>query len=637
VTATPETSGAPAARHFILGTAGHVDHGKTELVRALTGHDTDRLKEEKDRGISIELGFAPLRLADDVFVGIIDVPGHERFVRQMVAGAGGIDLAMLLVAGDEGVMPQTREHLEVLRALGIRHGVVVVSKSDLATDDMRPILADDIAELVRGSFLEAAPVVYASARSGAGLDDLREALTRLALQIDNRDASGPFRLAIDRVFHQKGIGVVVTGSAYSGRVAVGDELDLLPAGARVRIREIQSFASKRTDGVAGERLALAVHGVKLDEVSRGDMLTTPGRFVASERVDVRIALALADDPALKNRERIRIHHGARELLGRVVLLEADALRAGESSLAQLRLESPMVAGDGDRFVVRKYSPPRVVGGGVVIDARAEAHRRGDASVLDRLRVREQGDPETVLSRAAQRAGMTGLPEADLDATAAGALCERGELIVVAGRAFHRDALDDLATRAVDMATAHQRTHPLQWGIGKEELRQRLSFPHPPALFNRVVETLAVSNSLFVRHDRVRAGSEELELPAASRAALARLEAAILDAGVAFPSRADLEARWPSDLRLVDGLQILRDRERIVEVGEGVIHAEALAGCVETVRRWFDEHEAMSVADFRDGLGVTRKHAVPLLELLDARRVTLRRGDIRVAGSALPRN
>ena len=631
---SPGKTTAPAARHFILGTAGHVDHGKTELVRALTGHDTDRLKEEKDRGISIELGFAPLVLDGGVFVGIIDVPGHERFVRQMVAGAGGIDLAMLLVAADESVMPQTREHLEVLRALGVGHGLVIISKSDLATDDTLPLLKEEIAELVHGTFLEDAPVVLASARTGAGLDDIRTTLAALAAQVENRNAAGPFRLAVDRVFHQKGIGVVVTGSCYSGRVTVGDELDLLPSAKRVRVRELQSFGAKRNEGVAGERLAIALHGVKLEEVARGDMLTTPGKFTGADTVDVRMTLATIEDLEVKNRERIRIHHGARELLGRVVLLEGDVLRAGESMLAQLRLESPLVAGAGDHFVVRKYSPPRVIGGGVVVDAHAEKHRRADAAAIDRLRIREQGDPETVLAKAAERAGIAGIAEADADTATAAALVERGDLVAIAGRFYHHHALDALAARALELAGAHQARFPLQWGLGKEELRQRLAFPHPAATFNRVIETLGATHPLFVRGDRVRAGSADIELPPALARAVEELGNTIRAAGLAFPSRAEIERAWTSETRVQDALQYLRDAGEIVDVGEGVLHVSALGQCVETLRKLFAGQGELGVADLRNAFGITRKHVVPLLEFLDARRITLRRGDVRVPGGAL---
>ncbi len=627
-------SEARAPRHFILGTAGHVHHGKTELVKALTGHDTDRLREEKERGISIELGFAPLPLSPDVFVGVVDVPGHERFVRQMVAGAGGLDLAMLLVAADEGVMPQTEEHMEVLRALGVRSGLVVISKSDLATDETLAIVREEIVDLVRGSFLERAPVVLVSARTRAGLETLRDNLLALARDISGRDASGPFRLAIDRVFHQKGIGVVVTGSCYSGCVRIGDELSLLPSNRAVRVRDLESFGEKRESGAAGERLAIALHGVKLEDVARGDTLATPGRFAATRIVDARVAMGAFAGRPLKNRERVRIHHGAREVLGRVVLLEADELPAGASSLAQLRLEAPVVASAGDRVVLRSYSPARVIGGGVIVDAAPEVHRRSDEAALARVRHKERGEPESVLEQALARAGANGVAESDASAELASALAERGVIVVVAGRWFHRGALEDLAARAIEIASGHASRHALQWGVDKEELRRRLAFPHGPALFNRVLENLTSSHALFVREDRVRAGSPEHAVAPELARSLASLNDTVRSAGVAFPTREESERAWSGTEPFADAARWLRDAGEWVDVVDGWMHRDALARSIETARALFSRQPSISVADFKNALGVTRKHAIPLLEYFDRQRLTVRRGDLRIAGPGL---
>ena len=629
---TPPRADSP--RHFILGTAGHVDHGKTELVKALTGHDTDRLKEEKERGISIELGFAPLPLADDVFLGVVDVPGHERFVRQMVAGAGGIDLAMLLVAADEGVMPQTREHMEVLRSLAIRHGLVVVSKADLATPDTLALVREEIQELVRGTFLGDAPVVAVSARTGAGLDELRSTLVSLARAVESRGADGPFRLAIDRAFHQKGIGVVVTGSCYSGCVGVGDDLIILPANLTARVRDIESFGAKRSQGFAGERLAVALHGVKLDEVERGDMLGTPGRFAATRILDVRITAGTFVNRTLKNRERVRIHHGARETLGRVVLLETDELAAGESAIAQLRLESSLVAEPGDRIVIRSYSPVRVIGGGVVVDAAPDVHRRFDAAALARVRHREEGEPSAVLEKAIEAAGFAGVAETDADTALVAALGARGVVVAIAGRWFHRSALDTLAARAVQMAAAHISLHPLQWGIDKEELRRRLAFPHGAAVFQRVLDSVGVSHALFVREDRVRAGSPECDLPPPLARALESLNARVRAAGVAFPTREEAERLWADREPFAAAVSWFRNAGEWVDLGVGWMHREALARSLDVTRALFARQPSISVADFKEALGVSRKHAIPLLEYFDGRRVTVRRGDLRVPGPGL---
>ena len=364
------------------------------------------------------------------------------------------------------------------------------------------------------------------------------------------------------------------------------------------------------------------------------MLVTPGRFVASDVVDARVALAPGEESEIKNRERVRIHHGARELLGRVVLLETDVLRPGESALAQLRLESPMVAGTGDRFVLRKYSPPRVIGGGIVIDPHAEARRRTDHGATERLRIREQGDPETVLLKMVERAGAAGIAEADADADVAGGLVARQELAAIAGRLYHRHTIDDLAARTLAFARAHQERYPLQWGVGKEELRQRLSFPHPAATFNRVIEAIGAAHPVFVRGDRVRVDTADIALPPGLKRATDELNATVRAAGIAFPLRAELERGWTSRDRLQDALQYLRDAGEIEEIGDGVVHTSALLSCIETVRGLFAGKEELAVSDLRDALGISRKHAVPLLEFLDARRVTVRKGNVRVPGSAL---
>jgi len=623
-------------RHLILGTAGHVDHGKTELVRALTGHDTDRLKEEKERGISIELGFAPLPLDEGTFLGVVDVPGHERFVKHMVAGAGGIDLAMLLIAADEGVMPQTREHMEVLRSLEVPGGLIVVSKCDLASGDMLEILGEEIAELTRGTFLEGAPVIETSARTGQGIGELKSALRELASRVPVREASGPFRQPVDRVFHKKGIGVVVTGSCCSGSVRVGDQLELLPRGLSTRVRELQSFNERRTEGRAGERLAVALQGLKLEEVSRGDTLATPGRFRVSTAIDGRIRLSTYWNFEVKNRERVRIHHGAHEVLGRVILLEGDHLSAGESALVQLLLESPLVPAEGDRFVLRKYSPTRVIGGGTVIDPCPERHRRRDAGALDELRLREQGDPADVVSKSVEGAWLRGVAAGDVDATVLGALVRDGRVVEVDGIVFHRSALDALAQDAEDLTAAHQARFPLQWGLDKEELRQKTRFPHGASVFNGVLEVLGTFRPLFVKGNRVRSGAPQVDLPEDVRNDLTALAARIRQAGVAFPVRSDLERDWKSVHRLSDALQYLRDAGEIVDVGGGgVLHRDAMDLCVQALQELFAKSHEISVPEVKDALGLTRKHVIPLLEMLDTQRVTQRIGNNRVKGPNFP--
>ncbi len=623
-------------RHFILGTAGHVDHGKTELVRALTGCETDRLKEEKERGISIELGFAPLPLDADTFIGIIDVPGHERFVKHMVAGAGGIDMAMMLVAADEGVMPQTEEHMAVLESLGITHGLIVVSKCDLAASDMMELLLEEIGELTAGTFLDGAPIVETSARSGAGIPELKRVLAEVAATVPERDISGPFRLAIDRVFHSKGIGVVITGSGYSGTVSMGESLELLPSGRTVRVRDLQSFGEKRSEGRAGERLALALQGVKLEEVSRGDVLATPGTFTASATIDARIKLADYYAFEVKNRERVRIHHGASEVLGRMVLLDAEQLRAGDTVLVQIRLESPLVCAAHDHFVLRKYSPTRVIGGGVVIDPNPEPHKRFDEEALDRIRLREAGDPNEILAETIARAGLVGVGRKDADTELAQGLADEGRVMLVGGRWYAHATIVALAERVDDMVSEFVARNPLRWGLDKEELRQRTGFSHGSQPFNAMLEELSRHRPVFVRGNHVRTGSEERALDDASESNLSALARAVASKGVAFPLIGDLDSIWSGSEPVYDALQLLKERGELVQLGEGgVIHRDALNECVKALRRLFESSEQIGVGDLKDALGLSRKHAIPILEYLDDTRVTIRAGNHRVKGPEFP--
>jgi selenocysteine-specific elongation factor len=624
-----------AGRRFILGTAGHVDHGKTELVKSLTGWDTDRLKEEKKRGISIELGFAPLPLGPDTMAGIIDVPGHEKFVRQMVAGAGGIDLAMLLVAADEGVMPQTTEHLEVLKSLQISSGVVVISKVDLAASDTLALLRDEIAELVKGTFLERAPVVATSARTGEGVEELKQTILALANGISERDRSGPFRLAVDRVFHVQGIGVVVTGSGYSGTVSVGDSLELVPGEKPVRVREVQSFGEKREKGYAGERLAIALQGVKLSEAHRGDMLVTPSVFAESSLVDARVRVAETGGLELRHRERVRVHHGAMEVLGRIALFGRDVVRPGEDALAQLQLEAPIVGVEGDHFILRKYSPTRVVGGGRIIDPRAARHRRADTGILDRLSKKETGDPAEKLLQTLEAAEAGGAKESELDADALKTLVERQLVERIGGVVFARGALAALAARVGALAADYVRANPLRYGIDKEELKQRLRLSHPTPVFNGLLEALARISPLYIRGNRVRAGTPNAEIGGDLRAEIDRLDALLQRTGLFFLRLPEIEAAWKGRSPLADALQFLREEERIKPVGEdGYVHAEAYAECVRAMRLWFAAHESLGVGDLKEVFGMTRKHAIPLLEALDADRFTIRDGNVRKKGPAL---
>lgn len=618
-----------------MGTAGHVDHGKTELIKALTGTDTDRLKEEKERGISIELGFAPLELEGEVFLGIIDVPGHERFIKNMVAGAGGIDLALLVIAADESVMPQTREHLDVLQSLAISRGIVVISKSDLANEEMRELVKSEVEDLVAGTLFEGAAVIETSVKTGDGLDDLKRAIVDVCRVIEARSANGPFRLPVDRMFIQSGIGQVITGSCYSGTVSVGDHLDLLPAKKRVRVRELQSFNEKRTSGHAGERLAIALQGVKAGDVQRGDVLVTPGAFPVSYMVDARIKLTAFETAELKNRQRIRVHHGAREVLGRVVLLDAETLKSPGDALVQLRLEQPIVAGAGDYFVIRRYSPPHVLGGGKVIDPNSVKHKRFDTQVLDHLALLEKGDPRDIVVKAIVDAGLDGVEKRRLSQEELSLIAGSDALVEIEGFLFHSEVLERLAGRVAAIAIAYCREHPLLFGIDKEELKQKVDFRAPKALFNGVLEQLSRFGPLFLKGSRVRAGDSELKISPALEREIGVVAAAIEKAGLSFLAIDEIQDRSRVRGNFAEIIQFLRDEKRIVKISEKhYIDALALQQCNRRLYKLFEKKTEISVGDFKDEFAMTRKHAIPLLEFMDEQKITIRSGDHRVTGPTL---
>ncbi|MGW8321663.1 MAG: selenocysteine-specific translation elongation factor, partial [Thermodesulfobacteriota bacterium] len=393
------------SRNVILGTAGHIDHGKSSLVKALTGTDPDRLKEEKERGITIDLGFAELAYPDGVNIGIVDVPGHERLIRNMLAGAGGIDMVVLVIAADEGVMPQSREHLSICNLLGIQRGLVALTKIDLVEEDWVELVSEDVRGFLRGSFLEGGEIIPVSAKTGANLESLRKALHAMASQVPLKSQKGVFRLPIDRVFTLKGFGTVVTGTALDGRVSVDEMVEILPSGRTSRVRSLQSHGHSLTTAVAGQRVAVNLQGIEKNEIVRGDVLTVPGKLRGTRVIDGQIRL-LKDAPALKNRDQIHFHVGTAETVARVVLYEVDPLKPGGQAFCQLRLEAPVVTMAGDRFVVRRLSPLVTMGGGVVLDPSPRRRRRADG--ISDLEVFASGPLQDSIETKVRREGIYGI-------------------------------------------------------------------------------------------------------------------------------------------------------------------------------------------------------------------------------------
>jgi selenocysteine-specific elongation factor len=634
-------------RSIIVGTAGHIDHGKTALVRALTGVDADRLPEEKRRGITIDLGFAELDLGD-VRIGFVDVPGHERFVKNMLAGAHGIDLVALVIAADEGVMPQTREHFDICRLLKIKSGLVIITKTDTVEEELLPLVLAEAEELVAGSFLEGAPVVRVSARTGHGLEELRETLHAVASKVPARLSGMIARLPVDRAFTMRGFGAVVTGTLVAGEIAEGDEMELLPVGARARVRGLQAYGRGVSRAVAGQRTAVNLGGVEASLIERGMVLAPVGRLRPTQIMDVRIELLKSAPRPLRTRSRIRIHLGAAETLGRVRVLEdAGEIAPGESGFAQLRLEAPVVALPSERFIIRSYSPSRTTGGGSVLDALATKHRgREIPAARARLEALLAADHATRFALFAETAGARGMSRAEMAARtgwndealteAASEAVERGAVADADGVYIGRASFDRLSKAVLEEVAAHHRREPLARGLLRETLRERLFSHAAPEVFRAVVSRLEREGTLRSEKEIVRAHGHSLSLSPADAEFRERLENVYREAALEAPTFDEALERAATRVSREHGrkiLQLLIDAARIVRVRDDLFfHREALDQLIGKLREYAARHEPerlIDVAAFKDLAGISRKYAIPLLEYFDRERVTRRAGDRRI--------
>ncbi len=626
-----------SVRHLILGAAGHVDHGKTALIKALTGVNTDRLKEEQERGISIELGFAEFDLGEGVLLGVVDMPGHERFVKQMVAGAGGVDLAFLVIAADEGVMPQTVEHLEILQTLGVRSGIVVISKIDLVDEDIVAVATAEAGDLVAGTFLEGKPALPVSALTGEGIAELKAALLAEALQLPPRSRAGFFRLPIDRVFTLPGAGTIVTGTCWSGAVMPGDHLVIEPVGRKVRVREVQAHGRPAGRGGSGQRLALALHGVKKEDVVRGYQVVTPDCCQVTRRLDLRVHLLPHYKGVLKNRQRLHVHHAGREVLGRLVLLDELEL-GGESGprtgLGQFHLEEPLVPRSGDRLVLRFYSPVTTIAGGVILDGRPARHKRFDARCLAALTVREKGDPAALFRQALSAADLAGSPAADhpdfLDDPAA---------VRIGDRLYDREILTVRAAKVAELVADYARRFPLRLGISKEEARRKLRFSGGRAEWNALCQAMADLSGWVVVGDKIGPDRKGPDLSEPLAAAVQRGEMALRSYGLQWPGSTAFAQQLDPPPHPGAGpeeyLRHLVDHGHAVQIASDYyVHTDVLAEVSAAVKAHFSRRPELSFADFRELTGLTRKLGIPLLEHLDQTGETVRVGDMRRRGPAL---
>jgi selenocysteine-specific elongation factor len=629
-------------KSVIVGTAGHIDHGKSTLVEALTGTHPDRLAEEKRRGITIDLGFAFLE-ENDVRFGFVDVPGHERFVKNMLAGTSGIDLVLLVVAADEAIKPQTQEHFDICRLLGVERGVIALTKSDLVDRDSLELVRLEIEEFVKGSFLRAAPIVPVSATTRAGLPELKQALVQAAAEVPGREVGRFFRLPIDRSFAIKGFGTVVTGTLISGQVAAGDEVELLPEKKLLRVRGVESGGKSVGRGEAGQRTAVNLSGVEHAAIRRGMVLAAPGRFRPTRRADVRIEL-LPGAQKLKHRAEVHFHLGTAETIAEVQLFGAGELLPGEQTFAHLRLREAVVAAHGDRFIIRQFSPVVTIGGGRVLDPMASRAARKDTGRTDFLRILERGARAEILRALADRnvlgvraeeiAGRTGWPPAEI-ASAARELIETRavravstEPLIVLGEPFFAEICAKLEERI----ERFHKENPLSPGISREELRASLGRRVRAESFRTALEELAGRKKLVLEGERVKKAGREISLTPEEAKAKEQIEQAFRKAGLAVPSLKEVLSQLAVESSRAEKILeiLLRDKVLVRVSPELIFHRtalERLPGLLQDYKK--TKGERIGVPAFKELTGSTRKYAIPLLEYLDRQRLTRRAGDERV--------
>jgi len=632
-------------REIVLGTAGHVDHGKTSLVRALTGIETDRLREEKKRGITIELGFAFLDLPCGHRLGIIDVPGHEKFVKNMVAGAAGIDLVAFVVAADEGIMPQTREHFEICSLLGVRQGLIIITKIDMVEPDWLEMVEEDIREYFAGSFLENAPLLKVSSVSGEGIEEVKTELNRLVADSDLAAVAGPFRLPVDRIFSMKGFGAVVTGTSIAGRVAVGDEIELYPQGGRGRIRGIQVHSREVEEVEAGHRTAINIQGLDMEVIHRGEVLATPGCLRPSYMLDAEFTYLSSNKKNLKNRARVRVHLGTAEIMGRVVLLEQEEGMPGDILNVQLLLEEAAAVWPGDRYVVRSYSPVFTIGGGTILNPRVSRKRRRFRDENPRIFQAYRAESDELAVFHLDESGINGLTYNDIEILTGvfgkrlskvlrQPLSQRRILLVDSERQWYVGAriMAVLENNAIEIVKQFHQDNPLKEGMGKEELRSRLQQGLEPRLFQLLLNNLAKAGTIEQEQSLVRLSGHEVAMAADVSGIQREIEEMFRAAKLNPPTVKEVMAHFkgqPEKLlrEIIDTL--IRDDCLKRISGNLYFHRQCLTDLEERLRAVLERDNEIDAQGFKALTGLSRKFSIPLLEYFDRQKLTIRVGDKRV--------
>jgi selenocysteine-specific elongation factor len=629
--------------HVIVGTAGHIDHGKTALVKALTGIDADRLKEEKQRGITIDIGFAHLALDSNTTLGFVDVPGHERFIKNMLAGVGGIDLVMLVIAADESVMPQTREHLDICSLLHIPQGLTVLTKIDKVDSEIADLVEIEVREFLKGTFLEHSPIVRVSSHTGEGIPELIKSLTRLIQNAGPKDADQIFRLPIDRSFTMKGFGTVVTGTLIAGRLQKEDEVEILPVQRVTRVRGIQVHGHTTAEAVAGQRTALNLQGIEVADVQRGMVLTAPRLFSPTSMFDCHLELLRSTPGPIESRKRVRFHIGTAELMAHVVLLGQERLLPGDSAFAQIRLEEPTFALPGDRFIIRQYSPMITIGGGEILDGQPEKHRPSDNSSVARLKIFKNGGVDEAILTLVEDGGLVGIELPKLAARRGISPVRVRERLVVLAKSGRLHILGDNPMTAVS-ATAFKgaiqaaaaavkrfhETHPLVQGISREELKMRSSAEASNLVFQAVLDRLVAEKKISVALEVIHEFGRKITLKADEERMRGQLLERFQTLGLQVASADDVIDSLKLDRTTARKIvQLMLKENALVKISEEmVIDRGSLDKLIANVKALKSKNPKLGVSEFKDLTGVSRKYAIPLLEYLDRQRVTRRVGDER---------
>ena len=636
-------------REIILGTAGHVDHGKTSLTRALTGIETDRLKEEQKRGITIELGFAHLDLPCGHRLGIVDVPGHEKFIRNMVAGAAGMDMVAFIIAADEGIMPQTIEHFDICKLLGVKDGLIILTKKDMVDEEWLEMVEEEVREFFQDSFLEDAPILKVSSTTGDGIDTVKQALDEKVQAINFQEEFGPFRLAVDRVFSMKGFGTVITGTSLSGRINIGDELMFYPGGLSAKIRGIQVHGKDVDVVEGGHRTAINLQGIEKEEINRGDMAATPGSMTPSIRLDARLHYLAANEKELKNRAQVRVHVGTREILGRVVLMESDTVQPGSDANVQLILQEPVALWPGDRYVIRSYSPISTIGGGTVLNNAPQkrkrlhdTHREHNKQIFA---IYKSGTSEEKTLLFLEESGVTGIIADELS-TRLGVFGKKlkkllqqpistGKIMVVESdsqRFVASSVIETLTSDILNLLTTYHKENPLKTGLAKEELRSQLKPKVDLKLFSYALNYLTKKESIIQEGADVRLTGHEVKLQIDEQAMQEKISQLYLKAGLKPSNFKDVLASFAdfpeSQIRQV--IDLLLQKGEIIRINEALFfHADVIARLQQDVINFIKKEGEIDAPRFKEMTGLTRKFSIPLLEYFDTIKLTIRIDDKRV--------